>query len=279
MQIRKAILVMVLLCVLLCGCGKPKTAIEVMEQNKTSCRLEHYQNFTVTYRDEATGAETVTYADAATYAVSSAEQKLICTTDEYCIQNERGLIRFLNMTGETPCQKEKEELSFRRESAEKEKLTEWKQNGDEICMQTAFSPEDTRELFGVGEGGAYCAAEYILDAKTLVIKQEKDYLCRTDGTRQLIGSATTAYNTDFPEFAKQLYNEAKTGADKTVTFFLNPKTPEEQKYELSVKSGTVVRYLLPEGCTEPCTDAACSFPYKENTPVESDITLYAKSNS
>ena len=261
-----------------CGAKETETAeislLKLMEANRTETLLEKYDSFSL--RMEYEGSEIIYYVDDTLayfeetpgfYSVTSGEGFYYNEEGNYC----RELYAGMEMDNSWYAS-----LAFDPEVTLQEEIVDVQHSDGNIVIHTIM-PKDKLEAQGPeADGMESMKVEYRVagdDYRLLSAVQTNTF---ADGTTSSI-TVSAAYNVERLEKAQELYDKLTQTEDvRTVTLVLDPGTPEEASYSVTVpKGGDRVAPIYPEEYgAELYLDAECTQVFDGATDYNTDMTLY-----
>ena len=171
-----------------------------------------------------------------------------------------------------------------------EEITDIKEDGDTITIQTNVPEELTQSVMGdEGDGDFYkdgdsISMEYIVAADDYRMIKSTQTLNHEDGTSEQMSTMEVSYGSDKPEEAADLYEkyqEAENAEDvRTVTVTVSPDTDQEKDYSITLPKDNNAWILLHDSNNYYIlyTDKECKELY-EPDGIKEDKHFYAEIES
>ena len=243
-------------CVFFTGCDKIEVEIdlqEIVNANKTSELLKHYDSFLVKADD---GNRSIGYyaekefvfewSDAYTTAEASYKAYYEILADDYYSGLTGDMFySFVHAGGEMDTSW-KEDLVINPELFLKETLVSSKEKDGMIVFKTRLT-EDAMKSLGYWQSdvykGCYYETVYTMEKDTKIIKSIKEtFVDKTSRTKSVIEYVIIA-NAERPEKAVKIYDHVNSAEEmSTVTVVFDPGTEKEKKETFTVPKGNTVYF-------------------------------------
>lgn len=260
---KRLISLILVLALLLCGCGGPKAAAPaeydltpILEANDPDTILTTCSSYAaeMAYPD---GTVVYTYTDQESFFMTDGTMTYLFTPEEQCmVSTEPGMEYFdrcLNLFGEDMAAQWRGEIAMGAESRH-EKVVSWEETDGTVLIKTELEPEywneELAQMGYVGEDGDVYVCEYEVDPETNRILSSVESIRRKDGTQDPLGTVIFSVNVDKPEQMQAVIDEAAAiealpeDQTRTVTCVVDPGSSEERTLSKTVPLGSYV--MLPE---------------------------------
>ena len=251
------------------------TMTEIVHANSTAKLRENYGSFQITY----------TYSDGYVW-VYYVDQNMISEMDEdycavytetdcmYCDGGYYGRVLYAGVEPNTEWSRWLilNEYNTLWETVERAVLREGK-----IYVNTILHAEYIEDVHGDEEGLSSVVLSYVLDAETYAILESETTYRYIDGYCETVKSRLEI-NAETPSEMSSLMAHMTTPTDtRTFTVVLDPNTPEEVAYSVTVPKDDFVEFYYPETYSEVYLDRACTqLATEEDLTTDRDLTVYVK---
>lgn len=251
------------------------TMAEIVHANSTTRLRELYDSFRITYAysdgytfDYYIDADSVVEMDDTYCAIFTETEGMYCDSGYYArilyagIEPDMEWSRWLALN----------EYTTLWETVERAVLRDGK-----IYVDTSFSVEYISDVFGEDSGLSGVLTEYVLDAETYVVLEATTTYRYIDGfcdtvERRLRTDATRPYEAE--SLLSYMNNSQST---RTFTIILDPNTPAETAYTVTLPQDAYVEFYYPDNYGDLYLDRDCTQPATlEDMDTTEDLTVYAR---
>ncbi len=251
------------------------TMAEIVHANSTAKLRENYNSFRITY----------TYSDGYVFDYYVDKDAVFEMDEEYCavftetdcMYYDGGYYGRVLYAGVEPNTEWSRWLTLNEYNTLWETVDRAILRDGKIYVNTTLHAEYIEDVHGDEEGLFSVVLAYVLDAETYAILESETTYRYVDGYCETVKSRMKV-NVEAPYEMLSLTSHMTDSTDtRTFTVVLDPNTPEETAYSVTVPKEDYVEFYYPETYSDVYLDRACTqLATEEDLTTDKDLTVYVK---